>query len=336
MCQYCAKDGFADDWHLVHLGSRAVGGAALVFTEATAVTAQGRISAGDLGLWKDEHIAPLSRIAAFIDRMGAVSGIQLAHAGRKASCLPPWEGRGKLLEKAKGGWTIVAPSPIPFYPADPPPQELTLEGIQEVIAAFLAAAKRAIEAGFKIIEVHAAHGYLLHSFLSPLSNQRQDRYGGSLENRMRLLLELVAELRKMMPEMMPLFVRISATDWIEGGWDIDQSVKLSEALKKLGVDVIDVSSGGMAPHADIPVGPNYQVPFAKEIRHQCAMPTGAVGLITEPNQANDIVMSGSADLVFLAREMLRNPYFALEAEHVLNQAPSWPLQYGYAVSRPKK
>lgn len=336
MCQYCAKDGFADDWHLVHLGSRAAGGAGLVFTEATAVTAQGRISESDLGLWKDEHIEPLSRIAAFIQRMGAVPAIQLAHAGRKGSSLPPWEGRGQLIDETKGRWTTVAPSPIPFFPADPPPQELSLKGIQEVIAAFIAAAKRAIQAGFKIIEVHAAHGYLLHSFLSPLSNQRKDQYGGDLTNRTRLLLELVEGLRKVMPGKMPLFVRISASDWVEGGWDIEQSVKLSDGLKGLGVDLIDVSSGGTVPHANIPVGPGYQVPFAARIRHQCSIMTGAVGLITEPNQANDIVMSGSADLVFLAREMLRNPYFALQAEHTLDQAPSWPLQYGYAVSRQGK
>lgn len=336
MCQYCAADGFADDWHLVHLGSRAVGGASLVFTEATAVTAQGRISPGDLGLWKDEHIEPLARIAAFIHRMGSVAGIQLAHAGRKGSCLTPWQQRGKLIDKADGGWTIIAPSPIPFFTTDPAPQELTVDGIKQVIADFLAATKRALKAGFKVIEVHAAHGYLLHSFLSPISNHRKDQYGGSLENRMRLLLEVVTEVRKILPEQMPLFVRISATDWVEGGWDIGEAVILADALKGLGVDLIDVSSGGMAPHADIPVGPGYQVPFARRIRHDCSIMTGAVGLITEPHQANDIVMSGAADLVFLAREMLRNPYFALDAEHALDQPPSWPLQYGYAVSRPKK
>lgn len=336
MCQYCSHDGFADDWHLVHLGSRAVGGASLVFTEATAVTAQGRISEGDLGLWKDEHIEPLKQITTFIHRMGAISGIQLAHAGRKGSCLPPWEGRGRLIPPSEGGWTLVAPSPIPFYPTDPSPQELSVEGIKEVIRAFIEAAIRAMKAGFKVIEVHAAHGYLLHSFLSPLSNQRKDQYGGNLENRLRFILELVTALRKIMPETMPLFVRISATDWVDGGWDIEQSAKLSEALKKLEVDLIDVSSGGMAPHAEIPVGPGYQVPFAKKIRHECSILTGAVGLITEPSQANDIIMSGSADLVFFAREMLRNPYLALDAEHDLNQAPSWPLQYGYAITRPKK
>ena len=336
MCQYCAVDGFADDWHLVHLGSRAVGGAGLVFTEATAVTAQGRISGGDLGLWKDEHIENLSRIAAFIHRMGAIAGIQLAHAGRKGSCLTPWQERGKLVDKAHGGWEIVAPSPIPFNSGDPAPLELSIDGIMEFKKDFIAAVKRALLAGFKVIEVHAAHGYLLHSFLSPISNQRKDQYGGSLENRMRLLLELVTEIRQVIPEEMPLFVRISATDWVDGGWDIDQSVKLGRELKKLGVDLIDVSSGAMVPHADIPIGPGYQVPFAKRIRHECSIMTGAVGLITEPNQANDIITSGEADLVFMAREMLRNPYFALQAEHVLDQSPSWPIQYGYAVIRPKK
>lgn len=336
MCQYCAVDGFSDDWHLVHLGSRAVGGAGLVFTEATAVTAQGRISGGDLGLWKDEHIENLSRIAAFIHRMGSIAGIQLAHAGRKGSCLTPWQERGKLVDKAHGGWTIVAPSPIPFNPTDPAPVELSIEGINQFIRDFIAATKRALIAGFKVIEIHAAHGYLLHSFLSPISNHRRDQYGGSLENRMRLLLELVTEMRKVIPDDMPLLVRISATDWVSGGWDIDQSVKLCSELKKLGVDLIDVSSGAMVPHADIPIGPGYQVPFAARIRHESQIMTGAVGLITEPNQANAIITSGEADLVFMAREMLRNPYFAIEAEHALDQSPSWPIQYGYAVTRPRK
>ncbi len=333
MCQYSAVDGFADDWHLVHLGSRAVGGAGIVFVEATAVTAQGRISGGDLGLWKDEHIEMLKRIASFIHRMGSVAAIQLAHAGRKGSCLTPWQERGKLVDKAHGGWSIVAPSPIPFYPNDPAPEELSIEGIAEVKRAFLASVKRALQAGFKVIEVHAAHGYLLHEFLSPLSNQRQDQYGGSFENRSRLLLELVSEIRQVIPEDMPLFVRISATDWVEGGWDLDQSVRLCSELKKLGVDLIDCSSGAMVPHADIPVGPGYQVPFASKIRHECKMMTAAVGMITDAKQANEIIMSGEADLVLMAREMLRNPYFALEAEHTLDQKPSWPIPYGYAVSR---
>ncbi len=336
MCQYIAKDGFADDWHLVHLGSRAVGGAGLVFTEATAVTAQGRISPGDLGLWKDEQIEPLARIASFIHRMGSVAGIQLAHAGRKGSCLPPWEGRGQFIPLAKGGWPIVAPSSLPFYENEPPPHELDLEGIKEIIAAFVAAAKRALKAGFKIIEVHAAHGYLLHSFLSPISNHRADKYGGGLENRMRLIVELVTELRKTIPDNMPLFVRISATDWVDGGWDIEQSVQLAHILKPLGVDLIDASTGGTVPHTTIPVGPGYQVPFATRIRHDCSIMTGAVGLITEANQANDIIISGSADLIFIAREMLRQPYFALHAERTLGQEPDWPLPYGYVVNRPKR
>lgn len=336
MCQYVAQDGFSDDWHLVHLGSRAVGGAGLICVEATAVTAQGRITPGDLGLWKDEHIEPLSRIVKFIHHMGSIAAIQLAHSGRKGSCLPPWQDQGRVMRPEEGGWKVVAPSPIPFYDNDPVPQELDHSEIKEVIAAFIAAAKRAIQAGFKVIEVHSAHGYLLHSFLSPISNKRKDIYGGSLENRMRLLIEVVTELRKNIPEDMPLFVRISGTDWVEGGWDIEQSVQLARALKPLGVDLIDVSSGAIVPHADIPVGPGFQVPLSTRIRKESALMTGAVGLITEPNQANDIIISGSADLVFIGREMLRNPYFALNAEKALNQSPSWPLSYGYAVTRQKR
>ncbi len=335
MCQYIANDGFADEWHLVHLGSRAVGGAALVFTEATAVTAQGRISPGDLGLWKDEQIEPLKRIADFLHRMGAVSGIQLAHAGRKASCLQPWLERGRFIKPAEGGWPIVAPSAIPFYETNPAPEELDQDGINEIMEAFIAAAKRAIKAGFKVIEVHSAHGYLLHSFLSPISNKRTDKYGGSLENRARLLVDLVHKLRDVMPHEMPLFVRISATDWVDGGWDIEQSVQLAHWLKDAKVDLIDASSGGTVPHASIPVGPGYQIQFARRIRKECSIMTGAVGLITEPAQANDVIISGSADLVFIAREMLRDPYFALHAERALNQDQSWPLSYGYAVTRRK-
>ncbi|MBX9694378.1 MAG: NADH:flavin oxidoreductase/NADH oxidase [Cyanobacteria bacterium] len=333
MCQYCSEDGFADDWHLVHLGSRAVGGAGLIFTEATAVTAQGRISPGDLGLWKDDHIEPLSRIAKFIHRMGSVSGIQLAHSGRKGSCAAPWNDQGRFLMPNEGGWNIVGPSAIAFHSEDPAPEELDAGGIKQVISDFLAATRRAIKAGFKIIEIHAAHGYLLHSFLSPISNQRTDSYGGSLENRMRLLVELATEVRKIIPDEMPLFVRISATDWVDNGWDIVQSVQLAHVLKKIGVDFIDTSTGGTVPHATIPVGPGYQVPFAAQIRKECSILTGAVGLITEPNQANDIVTSGAADVIFVARESLRDPYFALHAERAMNQDPSWPLQYGYAVRR---
>ncbi len=333
MCQYIAKDGFADDWHLVHLGSRAVGGAGLIFTEATAVTAQGRISPGDLGLWTDEQIEPLARIAKFLDRMGSVPAIQLAHAGRKASCLPPWQERGRYITPQEGGWEIVAPSPLPFLEDNLAPKELDLAGIKEITAAFVTATKRAIEAGFKIIEIHAAHGYLLNSFLSPITNQRTDNYGGSLENRMRFLLELVAEVRKIIPTDMPLFVRISATDWVDGGWDIEQSVVLSRALQAAGVDLVDCSTGGVVPYATIPVGPGFQIPFATRIRRESSIMTGAVGLITEPNQANDVIISGGADLVFVAREMMRDPYFALHAERALNQEPNWPVPYGYAVTR---
>ncbi len=333
MCQYCAVDGLADDWHLVHLGSRAVGGAGLVFTEATAVTREGRISPGDLGIWDDRHIEPLARVAHFIHRMGAVAGIQLAHAGRKASCQPPWEGGTSLKTAEQGGWPVVGPSSIPFDEGDPVPQPLDETGIKEVVTAFATAGQRAIQAGFKVVELHSAHGYLLHEFLSPLSNQRPDRYGGSLENRMRLTLEIAAETRHVLPDDVPLFVRISATDWVEGGWDLEQSVVLAQKLQPLGVDLIDASSGALVPKVRIPVGRNYQVPFAATIRREAKIMTGAVGLITEPDQANEIITSGSADLVFLAREMLREPYWPLKAQQALNQDPSWPLQYGYVVRR---
>jgi 2,4-dienoyl-CoA reductase-like NADH-dependent reductase (Old Yellow Enzyme family) len=333
MCQYCAVDGMADDWHLVHLGSRAVGGAGLVFTEATAVTREGRISPGDLGIWDDQHIGPLTRVARFIHRMGAVAGIQLAHAGRKASCRTPWEGGASLKTAEQGGWSVVGPSPIPFGEGDPVPQPIDERGIKEVIAAFANAAGRAIRAGFKVIELHSAHGYLLHEFLSPLSNLRTDRYGGSLENRIRLILEVAAEVRHVLPEDVPLFVRISTTDWVEGGWDLKQSVELAKKLQPQGVDLIDTSSGGLIPKVRIPVERNYQVPFAATIRKEARIMTGAVGLITQPDQANEIITSGSADLVSLAREMLREPYWALKAQQALKQEPSWPLQYGYAVRR---
>jgi 2,4-dienoyl-CoA reductase-like NADH-dependent reductase (Old Yellow Enzyme family) len=333
MCQYCAVDGMADDWHLVHLGSRAVGGAGLVFVEATAVTAQGRITAGDMGIWEDRHIEPLARIASFVQRMGAAAGIQLAHAGRKASCLTPVQGGARLKTPEEGGWTVVAPSAIPFRESDPVPSALDEPGIRQVIADFAAAARRAIRAGFQVIEIHSAHGYLLHSFLSPLSNQRTDAYGGSLQNRMRLLLEVAAELREVMPPDMPLFTRISSTDWVEGGWDLAQSIELARALQPLGVDLMDCSSGALVPGAKIPVAPGFQVPFAAAIRKETGIRTGAVGLITEPAQANEIVASGQADLVFLARQMLREPYWALDAERALGKDSSWPLQYGYAVKR---
>lgn len=333
MCQYCAQDGFADDWHLVHLGSRAVGGAALVMVEATAVTPEGRITPGDLGIWDDRHLEPLARIARFLHREGAVAGIQLAHAGRKASCDIPQKGGARLKTPQEGGWEVVGPSPIPFHEGDPPSRELDEAGIEAVIKAFVAAAKRALTAGFRVLEIHAAHGYLLHSFLSPLSNQRRDRYGGSLENRMRLVVQVAEALRDLMPDELPLFVRISATDWVEGGWDLEQSIALARVLCERGVDLIDCSSGALVPHAKIPVGKNYQVPFAAAIRREVDIATAAVGLITEPEQANEIITSGSADLVFLAREMLRQPYWALHAQQALHQDPAWPMQYGYAVRR---
>ena len=333
MCQYSSIDGMADDWHLVHLGSRAAGGAGLVFVEATAVTAEGRITPVDNGIWADRHIAPLTRIASFIHRMGAVAGIQLAHAGRKASCAPPFQGGARLKTPEEGGWTVVAPSEIPFRDDDPPPRELDEAGIRDVVAAFVAAAKRALRAGFRIVEIHSAHGYLLHSFLSPLSNHRTDRYGGTLENRTRLLREVAAALREVLPPDMPLFTRISCTDWVEGGWDLEQSIALARMLKPIGVDLIDCSSGALVPYAKIPVAPGFQVPFAAAIRKDADILTSAVGMITEPDQANEIISSGKADLVLLARQMLREPYWALKAQQAFGQDPSWPQQYGYAVRR---
>jgi 2,4-dienoyl-CoA reductase-like NADH-dependent reductase (Old Yellow Enzyme family) len=333
MCQYCATEGLADDWHLVHLGSRAVGGVALVMVEATAVSRQGRISPGDLGIWDDRHIEPLARIARFVSGQGAVPGIQLAHAGRKGSCDVPWKGGARLKTPQEGGWTVIAPSPIPFAEGDPLPVALDEAGIETVVAAFEAAGRRALAAGFRLLEIHAAHGYLLHEFLSPLSNHRQDQYGGSLENRMRLLLRVADSLRRLMPEKLPLFVRISATDWADGGWDADQSVALARRLKALGVDLIDVSSGALVPKARIPVGKGYQVPFARKIRCEADIMTGAVGMITEAGHANEIITGGDADLVFLGRELLRQPYWALQAEHELGAEPSWPTSYGYAVRR---
>ncbi len=332
MCQYCAVDGHADDWHLVHLGSRAVGGAGLVMAEATAVTPEGRITPGDLGIWSDDHTPMLARIAAFIKRMGATPAIQLAHAGRKGSCHVPQEG-GAQLSLAEGGWETIAPSPIPFQDAERPPRALDESGIQSVLAAFVAAACRAVEAGFEILEIHAAHGYLLHEFLSPLANHRSDQYGGSLENRTRLVVEVARQFRRTIPDDMPLFVRISATDWVDGGWDVEQSIELAKLLRSTGVDLIDVSSGALVPHATIPVARNYQVPMAAAIRREADVMTGAVGLITDPEQADEIVTGGSADIVLLAREMLREPYWALKAQQTLHQEPSWPRQYGYAVRR---
>lgn len=327
MCQYSSDDGFANDWHLVHLGGRAVGGAGLVLTEATAVTPEGRISPQDLGIWKDDHVDFLSRIVRFIHGQGSVAGMQLAHAGRKASTCRPWSGSG-AVPVADGGWPdVLAPSAVPFADDYPMPQALGVDGIARVTAAFADAARRALAAGVRVIEIHAAHGYLLHEFLSPLSNQRTDHYGGSFDNRTRFVREVVTAVRGVWPEHLPVFVRISATDWLEGGWDIEQSVELARQLKPLGADFIDCSSGGNAAHAKIPVGPGYQAPFAERIRRDAGILTGAVGLITEPSQAEQIIASGQADAVLLARELLRDPYFPLHAARALGQAIAWPAQY---------
>lgn len=336
MCQYSAEEGLANDWHLVHLGSRAVGGVALVVVEATAVTRDGRISPGDMGIWSDAHAEPLARIARFIRSQGAIAGIQLAHAGRKASCEAPWLGGASLKTADSGGWPVVGPSPLPFSDGDPIPVELDEAGIAGVVDAFTAAARRAIAAGFEVIEIHAAHGYLLHEFLSPLSNRRTDQYGGSLENRMRLPLRVIEDVRRAMPDNLPLFVRISATDWADGGWDLDQSVDFARRAKDLGVDLIDVSSGALIPKVQIPVAKGYQVPLARRIRHEAAIKTGAVGLITEPQYADELVTGGDADLIFIGRELLREPYWALKAQHALGAEPTWPVPYGYAVKRRAK
>jgi 2,4-dienoyl-CoA reductase-like NADH-dependent reductase (Old Yellow Enzyme family) len=327
MCEYSSVDGYANDWHFVHLGSRAVGGAGLVFTEATAVLPEGRISPQDLGIWKDDHIDALARAVRFIHEQGSVAGMQLAHAGRKASTYRPWDSQGTVPEH-EGGWKkVVAPSALRFADGYPMPQALTRDGIQEVISGFAKAAGRASAAGFRVIEIHAAHGYLIHEFLSPLSNQRTDEYGGSFENRTRLLREVVAAVRSSWPERAPLFVRISASDWVEGGWEIQQSVELARGLREAGVDLIDCSSGGNVPRATIPVGPGYQTPFAEQIRRQAGIMTGAVGLITSAAQAEQIIASGQADMVLIARELLRDPYWPLRAARELGQAMSWPVQY---------
>jgi len=327
MCQYSSQDGFATDWHLVHLGSRAQGGAGLVMLEAAAVTPEGRISPGDLGIWKDEHIPELRRIAEFVHSQGARTGMQLAHAGRKASTASPFAGHGLVLP-ADGGWQPVAPSAIVFAPTDyAVPTALDHAGITAVVEAFRNAARRALAAGFDFVEVHAAHGYLLHEFLSPLSNLRTDNYGGSFENRIRLVLEVVDAVRSVWPERLPLFVRISATDWAEGGWNPDESVELARLLRDRGVDLMDCSSGGNVADAKIPVAPGYQVGFAARIRREAGIATAAVGLITEPAQANAIIAEGDADFVFLARAELRDPYWALHAAAALGESTTWPKQY---------
>ncbi len=325
MCQYSSIDGFTNDWHLVHLGSRAVGGAGLVIAEATAVSPEGRITYGDVGLWNDEHIKGLSRIVNFIHLQGAIAGIQLAHAGRKASCAVPGDG-GKQLNVEQGGWQTVAPGEIPFIAGDRASTALMKEGIHKIVSDFKASAGRALVAGFKVIEIHSAHGYLLHEFLSPLSNQRTDEYGGSFENRIRLLTEVIEAVKQVWPPENPLFVRISATDWTEGGWTLEESVKLAYVLKDMDVDLIDCSSGGNINNAKIPVSPGYQVPFSEEIR-KTGILTGAVGFITTSRQAETILEEEKADIVLLAREFLRNPYFPLVAARELGEDITWPLQY---------
>lgn len=332
MCQYSAgSDGVPDDWHLVHLGSRAVGGAGLVLAEATAVTPEGRISPGDTGIWSDRHAGAWARIAAFIKAQGAKAGIQLAHAGRKASTAAPWLGGG-VVAREDGGWHPVAPSPIPFAD-EPAPRELDELAIEALIVAFADAARRSAEAGFEVVELHFAHGYLAHQFLSPLSNQRGDRWGGSFEGRTRFAVRIVEAVRRVWPEHLPLFARISATDWVpktEPGWDLAQSIELARLLRDRGVDLVDCSSGGLVPHARIPAGPGFQVPFAEAIRREAGVATGAVGFITEPEQAEAIVASGQADAVLLAREMLRDPYFPLHAARALDVDVPWPRQYQFA------
>lgn len=326
MCQYSATDGFANDWHLVHLGSRASGGAGLVIQEATSVCPEGRISSGDLGLWKDEQIDKMKIINQFIISQKSVPGIQLAHAGRKASCASPWEGSRKI-EVNQGGWDTVAPSAVGYHENEKPPIALDKSGIQKVISDFASATKRAVQAGFQVMEIHAAHGYLLHQFLSPLSNFRTDEYGGSFENRIRLTLEVVEAVQSEWTKELPLFIRISATDWADGGWNIEESVQLSKILKEKGVDLIDVSSGGAVSYQQIPLGPNYQVSFAEQIKKEVGISTGAVGLITEAIQAEEIIASEKADLVFFARESLRNPYLGLTFAQELQAEIQWPKQY---------
>jgi 2,4-dienoyl-CoA reductase-like NADH-dependent reductase (Old Yellow Enzyme family) len=333
MCQYSAVDGVPNDWHLVHLGSFARGGAGLVLTEATAISPDGRISPVDTGIWNDDQAQVWSRIVDFVHGQGATAGMQLAHAGRKASTRPPFEGRG-WVPPEEGGWAAVGPSPV-GHPGLPEPRELSTAEIEGLVRDFAGAAERALGAGFDVLEIHAAHGYLLHEFLSPLSNRRTDEYGGSFDNRARLLLRVVDAVRAVVPDATPLLVRISATDWVEGGWSVDDSVALARLLREAGVDLVDVSSGGNAP-AEIPLGPGYQVPFARRIREQAGIATGAVGLITEPEQAERVVVEGSADAVLLARAMLRDPHWALRAAHDLGVPVggiTWPKQYLRAAPR---
>lgn len=326
MCEYSSVDGLANEWHFVHLGSRAVGGAGLVMTEAAAVSPEGRISPQDLGIWSQAHAEALAPIVRFVRSQGSVAGIQLAHAGRKASTQRPWEG-SSCIPEAQGGWQPIAPSPIPFSPDYCPPEEMTREDINRVRADFVVAAELAARAGFEVVEIHAAHGYLAHEFLSPLSNQRTDEYGGSFANRVRMLREIVGEVRGELGDKLPLSVRISATDWVDGGWTVDESVELAKLLKSDGADVIDCSSGGLVPDAKIPVGPGYQTEFAERIRREAGIATAAVGMITSAAQADHIIRTGQADIVLLAREFLRDPYWPLHAAQALHQTAQWPVQY---------
>ena len=327
MCQYSSVKGMPNDWHLVHLGSRAVGGAGLILTEATAVSPEGKISPDDLGIWNDEQMNAYKRITSFIKSQNSVSGIQLAHAGRKASTYSPWKGNGEVKAE-NGGWQSLAPSPIPFSENFPHPKELSKEDIQTIIDQLTQSAKRSIDAGFEVIELHFAHGYLVHEFYSPISNQRKDNYGGTLENRCRFAIEIAKSVRQVIPGGTPLFARISSTDWVEGGWDIDQSVQLANWLKDIGVDLIDCSSGGNVPKAKIPTAPGYQIPFSERIKKETKILTGGVGLITTAEQAEEIISSGKADIVLLARQMLHEPYFALNAAKNLNvDLEDFPKQY---------
>lgn len=327
MCQYSSEDGFANDWHLVHLGSRAVGGAALLIQEATAVSPEGRITSADMGLWKDEHIEKLKQIVTFIHTQNALAGVQLAHAGRKASAQKPWDGGKQIPSQKANGWQTFAPSALPFREDTEAPAALDKEGIKKVIDDFTAAAQRCVEIGYDVIELHAAHGYLLHQFYSPLSNNRTDEYGGSFENRIRLLLEITDAVRRVWSHKKPLFVRLSATDWTEGGWTIEDSVRLSSLLKARGVDLIDTSSGGNVAKANIPLKPGYQVSFAEQIKRESNILTGAVGLITDAQQADTILEKEQADLIFIARESLRDPYFPLHAAQQLGDDYNYPVQY---------
>ena len=327
MCEYSSRDGFANDWHMVHLGSRAVGGAGLILTEASAVTADGRISPWDLGIYDDAHVEGLARIFRFVQEHGAIAGVQLAHAGRKASVVAPWLGGGPLAP-ADGGWTPTwGPSAIAFRDGWQVPRAMTLTDIADVVRAFADAASRVLAAGGSVVEIHGAHGYLLHEFLSPLSNHRQDDYGGTFENRTRFLREVVDAVRRVWPERLPLFVRISATDWTDGGWTIEDSIALGRDLKGRGVDLLDCSTGGNVWDARIPLGPGYQVPFAERVRREVGIATGAVGLITEPQQAEQILQSGQADFVILARQLLRDPYWPIHAALALGDPPPVPTQY---------